>query len=118
MGKHWTIHAILLVVVATLAAATPLVATPALQTQTEQASQEHDNVSQGVLSRVDTESQKFWIKGQNGEEIEFQYDSKTQVEGAAEGVQGLASETGTRLRVHFVAKSDQKLATKIEMIKE
>ena len=81
----------------------------------EQASSEM--VAQGELLKVDTTSQTFTIKQVNDEEMQFQYDSSTKVEGSQNGVQGLSSATGTRVTVYYKEQSGQKIATRIEIIK-
>ena len=81
----------------------------------EQASSEL--VARGELLKVDTTGQTFTIKQPNNEEMQFQYNSSTKVEGSQNGVQGLSSETGTRVTVHYREQSGQRLATRIEIIK-
>jgi hypothetical protein len=105
------------VVSAAIVAASPLLAAPAVQSQPAQEKQQSDQVSQGVLAKVDVDQQMFWVEDQNGTEVEFQYDSNTKVAGSTEGVQGLSSETGTRVRVYYQEKSGKRIATKIDIIK-
>ncbi len=81
----------------------------------EQASSEL--VARGELLKVDTASQSFTIKQANDQEMQFQYNSSTKVEGSQNGVQGLSSETGTRVTVYYKEQSGHKVATKIEIIK-
>ncbi len=78
-----------------------------------QSSGDRATVATGELQSVDTSNQTFTIKDTKGEQMQFSYDSNTQVEGSSQGVQGLSSETGTRVTVHYEEKSGQKTATKI-----
>ena len=75
-------------------------------------------VATGELQTVDTTNQTFTIKDAKGEQVQFRYDSSTQVEGSSEGVQGLSSQTGTRVSVQYEEKSGQKMATRIVINKE
>jgi hypothetical protein len=75
-------------------------------------------VATGDLQSVDTTTQTFTIKDSRGEQVQFRYDSSTQVEGSSEGVQGLSSQTGTRVTVHYQEKSGEKMATRIVINKE
>ncbi len=75
-------------------------------------------VVSGELLKVDTTSQTFTVKQSNGQDIEFQYNSDTKVEGSDSGVQGLASETGTRVTVHYKEESGQRMATMIQINKK
>jgi lipopolysaccharide export LptBFGC system permease protein LptF len=81
----------------------------------EQASTEL--MARGELLKVDSTGQTFTIKQENDEEMQFQYNSSTKVEGSQNGVQGLSSETGTRVTVYYTEQSGAKIATKIEIIK-
>ena len=74
-------------------------------------------VARGELLKVDAASQTFTIRQANDEEMQFKYDSNTKVEGSQNGVQGLSSETGTSVTVHYREQSGQKIATRIEVIK-
>lgn len=109
--------ATIFVLSAAIFAVSPLLAAPAVQSAPAQAVQQSEQMSQGVLARVDADQHMFWIQDPNGTEVEFQYDSNTKVTGSTEGVQGLSSETGTRVRVYYHEKSGKRLATKIEIIK-
>lgn len=75
-------------------------------------------VATGELQSVDTTNQTFTIKDAKGEQVQFRYDASTQVEGSSEGVQGLSSQTGTRVSVQYEEKSGQKMATRIVISKE
>ena len=109
--------ATILMLLAAITAANPVLAVSAVGSRPGQAVQQSDQVSQGVLTKVDADQNMFWIQDQNGTEVEFQYDSNTKVTGITQGIQGLSSETGTRVRVYFQEKSGKRLATKIEIVK-
>ena len=81
----------------------------------EQASSEM--VARGELVKVDATSQTFTIKQAGDEQVQFQYTASTKVEGSQNGVQGLSSETGTSVTVHYREQSGHKIATKIEIVK-
>jgi hypothetical protein len=49
--------------------------------------------------------------------MQLQYDANTKVEGKDGGVQGLASETGTRVTIHYKEDSGKMHATRIEIRK-
>ncbi len=74
-----------------------------------------NHMMQGELVKVDTDKQTFTIKLENGEEIQFQYDSNTKVEGRENGVQGLSTESGSHLTVHYTERSGKRMATRIEI---
>ena len=118
MSSQWKSLSIGLVLLATTAMV------PAVSVQSEasaiskESSGETAHMVTGELQRVDTTDQTFSIKDTNGEEVQFRYDSNTQVEGSSQGVQGLASKTGTLVTVHYEERSGQKVATKIEIKKK
>ena len=72
---------------------------------------------QGELVKVDLENGNFTIKLENEQEVQFQFDSNTSVEGKENGIQGLSAETGTRLVVRYKETEGKKLATRIEIKK-
>ncbi len=73
------------------------------------------HMMQGELVKVDTDKQTFTVKQENGEEILFQYDANTKVEGRENGVQGLSAESGSHLTVHYTERAGKRLATSIEI---
>ena len=73
--------------------------------------------AQGELVKVDLENKTLTIKTEKGDEMSFQYDSNTSVEGKEKGVEGLSSESGTSLVVRYKDKDGKKLAIKIEIKK-
>jgi hypothetical protein len=70
---------------------------------------------QGALVKVDTDNLTFTIKLENGEEVQLQYDSNTEVEDRDSGVQGLSDEAGTQLTVHYTEENGKRLATWIQI---
>ena len=74
--------------------------------------QEKASIVQGELSKVDPASKTLWVKTAEGE-MEFQYNDQTQISGAEGGAEGLATQSGAPVKVHFDAAS--KTATRIEV---
>ncbi len=85
----------------------------AADTQSLSAQEPEVKTVQGALIKVDLESQTLTVKLENEEEIQFQYNSDTKVEGRENGIQGLASETGTQLTITYTEDSGKRLASKI-----
>jgi hypothetical protein len=65
------------------------------------------------LTKVDSAAKTLSVKNSQGMEMEFQYTDQTQISGAEGCVEGLATQSGAHVRVHFDAAS--KTATKIEV---
>ncbi len=76
-----------------------------------------EKVVRGELTKVDMESHSLTIKLEKGDEMQFEYDSNTAVEGRENGVQGLASDTGASLTIHYKEESGKKIATRIVITK-
>jgi len=74
--------------------------------------QEKASIVQGELSKVDAASKSLWVKTDKGE-MEFKYNDQTQISGAEGGAEGLATQSGAPVKVHFDAAS--KTATRIEV---
>ncbi len=66
--------------------------------------QEKAPIAQGELSKVDAAAKTLWVKTPKGE-MEFRYNDQTQISGAEGGVEGLATQSGAPVRVHFDAAS-------------
>jgi opacity protein-like surface antigen len=114
--KHFPVLLLAVVFAATLAvAAQPDLSIAGTQASTQSAS---EKLARGELMKVDTENMTLTIKDKSGTEWVFQYNDATKVEGSSNGIQGLSTETGTQLAIHYVEKSDQKVATKIEIVKQ
>ena len=86
-----------------------IVAQPALAQGQEKAS-----IVEGELSKVDPAAKTLSVKTAKGE-MEFRYNDQTQISGAEGGVEGLATQSGAPVKVHFDAAS--KTATRIEVRK-
>ena len=63
--------------------------------QDQASTQSAAKMARGELVKVDTDSQTFTIKQDNGEQAQFQYTADTKVEGAQTSMQGLATDTGS-----------------------
>ena len=74
--------------------------------------QEKASIVEGELSKVDPASKTLSVKTPKGD-MEFRYNEQTQISGAEGGVEGLATQSGAQVKVHFDAAS--KTATKIEV---
>ncbi len=72
-------------------------------------------IFQGELTKVDATAKTLWVKGSNGTEKDFLYNEQTQIVGAEGGVEGLATESGSLVKVYFDQES--KTALKIEVHK-
>ena len=109
MKKLWKILPVFLVVLA--------IGTFSMIVRGQTAQPQKELSVQGELLKVDTATMTFTIKPADGEEMSFQYDTNTKVEGSEKGVQGLSPDSGTKLTVYYEEKSDKKVATRIEIIK-
>ncbi|MBI2820694.1 MAG: hypothetical protein HYX74_00585 [Acidobacteria bacterium] len=58
-------------------------------------------VAEGQLIRVDQDSKKLAIKKDDGAEMEFSFDDKTEIRGSQTTTQGLASETNAHVTVRY-----------------
>ena len=74
--------------------------------------QEKASIAEGELTKVDAAAKTLSVKTPKGE-MEFRYNDQTQISGAEGGVEGLATQSGAPVKVHFDAAS--KTATKIEV---
>ena len=95
--------------------------TSAEKTQIDQAekaapmaqAQETPQIFEGELMKVDATAKTLSVKSSEGQEMEFRYNDQTLISGAEGGVEGLATQSGAPVKVHFDAAS--KTATKIEV---
>ena len=76
-----------------------------------QAAQEKAQIAEGTLVKVDADAKTLSVKTSKGE-MEFRYTDQTQISGA-DGVEGLATQSGAPVKVHFDGAT--KTATKIEV---
>ncbi|PYV85718.1 MAG: hypothetical protein DMG05_22135 [Acidobacteria bacterium] len=75
--------------------------------------QEKLQAFEGELAKVDATAKRLWVKGSDGKEMEFGYNEQTQIIGAGGSVEGLATMSGTRVKVHYDEAS--KIASAIEV---
>ena len=73
--------------------------------------QEKAQIAEGTLVKVDAAAKTLSVKTPKGE-MEFRYTDQTQISGA-DGVEGLATQSGAPVKVHFDAAT--KTATQIEV---
>ncbi len=73
--------------------------------------------AEGELVKVDLDNHTLTIKLENGDEMQFLFNSDTAVEGRDNGVQGLTSDAGTRLTITYKDDAGKKIATKITIKK-
>jgi hypothetical protein len=87
-----------------------------------QSTQDRNNVEMGVfqgeLTRVDTNAKTIWVMGAEGKEMDFQYNEETQIVGAEGSVEGLATQSGTPVKVHFDKKTRTAYAIEVEKREE
>jgi Cu/Ag efflux protein CusF len=83
---------------------------PAAQAQQQQA---RASTARGELVKVDADAKMITIKNAEGAEQQFAYNDKTEVQGAQDGVAGLATKAGTKVTVHYTEEGSTKLATRI-----
>jgi hypothetical protein len=76
-------------------------------------SQEMAQIFEGELTKVDATAKVLSVKSSKGKEMAFRYTDETQVSGAEGGIEGLATKSGTQVRVHFDGAT--KTASKIEV---
>ena len=85
----------------------------------DKAAPQAEKVFQGNLTKVDANAKKISVKGTGGREMMFQYTDQTQVVGAQKDIQGLASQTGTQLKVTYRDSGpDSHVATRIEILEK
>jgi hypothetical protein len=90
--------------------------TPSSATQRERAEQSPiaiTKVAEGELTKVDPITKTLSIKTSQGQEMGFRYNDQTQISDAEGRVEGLATQSGTAVRVHFDLLT--RMATKIEI---
>jgi hypothetical protein len=95
--------------------------TSAEKTQTDQAEKaapmaqvpETPQIFEGELMKVDATAKTLSVKSSDGQQMEFRYNEQTLISGAAGGVEGLATKSGTPVSVHFDTAT--RTAAKIEV---
>ena len=68
----------------------------------------------GELAKVDASAKRLWVKGSDGKEVEFGYNEQTQIIGAEGSIEGLATMSGSRVKVHFDEASKTAAAIEIQ----
>ena len=91
-----------------------LVAQPMLYGQAA----EQQKVFEGQLTKVDATAKSISVKGSTGPEMQFMYDDKTQVIGPEKDIQGLASKSGTPVKVSYRQDKGVNWATRIEVVEK
>jgi hypothetical protein len=74
--------------------------------------QDKASIAEGELTKVDAAAKTLSVKTAKGD-MEFRYTDQTQISGAEGGAEGLATQSGAQVRVHFDAAT--KTASKIEV---
>lgn len=69
----------------------------------------------GELLGVDSNAKTFTIKSDEGKEMDFYYSDQTVVVGSEKGVQGLSSQTGSKLEVFYTEAEGKLRAVRIEI---
>ena len=72
--------------------------------------------AEGALTGVDPDEMIFLVAGDDATEMLFHYEAQTSVTGESEGVQGLAGDTGTRVRIQYRAEGTRAIAEAIEVV--
>lgn len=78
--------------------------------------QDESFVSEGQLVGVDPDAWTITIETEAGMQIDFKYSEATEISGTEEGVEGLAGQTGTHVRVHYRVEGDTFVADKVEVV--
>jgi hypothetical protein len=75
---------------------------------------------EGELTKVDTNLKTITVKGTGAgaKEMSFVYNDSTTVVGGDKTVQGLASKTGTNLRISYRQAAGNNQATRIEIVEK
>jgi len=71
--------------------------------------------AQGELVKVDADAKTITIKSADNAELQFAYNDRTEVQGAREGVAGLATKAGSKVTVQYTESGGTKTATRIEV---
>lgn len=79
--------------------------------------QQNEQSLSGTLMSVDPDAQTFVVQDASGNQTTFHYNDQTEVAGSDQTIEGLASESGTQVTVHFQEQESGRMATKIEIQK-
>jgi hypothetical protein len=81
----------------------------------EQARESQQAMSvEGELLRVDVDAKHLWVRSAEGEK-QFSFNDQTEITGEGRNVEGLATMTGTRVKVEYKAEGTTAVATKIDI---
>jgi len=80
--------------------------------------QQAERAFQGTLVKVDTEAKTLVAKDADNKEMQFTYTDKTEVIGSEKTVQGLATKSGSKLKVTYRSDRGVNSASKIELMPE
>jgi hypothetical protein len=69
---------------------------------------------EGELLRVDVDAKHLWVRSAEGEK-QFSFTDQTEITGEGRNVEGLATMTGTRVKVEYKAEGATAVATKIDI---
>jgi hypothetical protein len=72
---------------------------------------------EGQLMKVDVTAKTISVKGANAE-MQFRYTEQTQVTGPEKDIQGLATKSGSPLKVTYQDAGNDHVATRIEVAAE
>jgi len=70
----------------------------------------------GEIASVDTTAKTLVIKTGTDSEIKFTYSEETEIVGAGNGAEGLATKTGTNVTVTYTVHGTANVAVKIEVL--
>lgn len=71
--------------------------------------------AEGELLRVNTEEKMFTVRAAANQEQQFKYTDDTEVTGEGRNIEGLATMTGTRVKVEYKTEGSAMVATKIDI---
>ena len=83
----------------------------------EKGAPQAEKTFQGQLTKVDASAKKISVKGSGNAEMMFAYTDQTQVNGPEKDIQGLASQTGSELKITYRdAGGGNLVATRIDVL--
>jgi hypothetical protein len=72
--------------------------------------------AEGSLTRIDEDARMIWITARDGNQLQFSYSDRTEIDGAGDTVEGLASMQGNNLRVEYESSGGVNTAVKITVL--
>ena len=76
------------------------------------------NSVQGQLVRVDAAAKTITIRTETDTQIMFTYNDETKVTGSEDDPAGLATMSGTDVKVEYIKRGQENVATLIEVLKK